>query len=102
MFQVTDAVHAKGSYIFAQIWSIGRAAKQGYMQKQGLDFVGASDMSMDDHSATRPLSREGKLVGYARFRVEEVLTELFQRSNTTSNYMFEPPRMPSNGPVSME
>lgn len=33
--RVTDAVHAKGSYIFCQLWALGRAANPKTLQKEG-------------------------------------------------------------------
>lgn len=58
--QVTDAVHAKGSYIFAQLWALGRAADPKTIQKYGYDYVGASDIPLGDYPAPRPLRTEGK------------------------------------------
>ena len=41
--QVTDAVHAKGSFIFLQLWALGRVASPGVLSEEGgFDVVGAS------------------------------------------------------------
>ena len=58
--QVTDAVHAKGSYIFAQLWALGRAADPKTIQKYGYGYVGASDIPLGDYPAPRPLRTEGE------------------------------------------
>lgn len=58
--QVTDAVHAKGSYIFAQLWSLGRAADPEIIKEYGYDYVSASDFPLEDRPAPRPLRTEGE------------------------------------------
>jgi NADPH2 dehydrogenase len=49
---VTDAVHAKGSYIYLQLWSLGRVADQGVAEKEGFTIKGASPIPLDENSAT--------------------------------------------------
>ncbi|KAE8159550.1 hypothetical protein BDV40DRAFT_234520 [Aspergillus tamarii] len=39
---VTDAVHAKGSYIFMQLWALGRVADPTDLKKDGYDLVSSS------------------------------------------------------------
>ncbi|KHO01880.1 Aldolase-type TIM barrel [Metarhizium album ARSEF 1941] len=39
--KVTDAVHENGSYIFAQLWSLGRVAEPDVAAKEGISVVGA-------------------------------------------------------------
>ncbi|KAK5655095.1 hypothetical protein OQA88_5994 [Cercophora sp. LCS_1] len=43
---VTDAVHAKGSYIFCQLWYLGRAAEPPTAQREGIRIVGASPIAI--------------------------------------------------------
>jgi NADPH2 dehydrogenase len=50
--QVTDAVHAKGSYIYAQLWCLGRAGGRKVLAKSGLDVVSSSDIPISDKHAT--------------------------------------------------
>jgi NADPH2 dehydrogenase len=40
--EVTDAVHAKGSYIYCQLWALGRAAKREVINSEGFDQVSSS------------------------------------------------------------
>ena len=57
--QVTDAVHAKGSYIFLQLWALGRAADIDVLEKQDppSPYVGASSVALTGKSkAPRPLT----------------------------------------------
>ncbi|KAJ3486697.1 hypothetical protein NLI96_g4055 [Meripilus lineatus] len=56
--KVTEAVHEKGSYIYAQLWAFGRSASPGYMAQRGLDYVGASDIPLSKQPKTRPLRCE--------------------------------------------
>lgn len=67
--KVTDAVHAKGSKMYAQLWHLGRAAHPDPVGSGGAlpdedfdykhDFVSASDVPMyEGGPAPRPLSEE--------------------------------------------
>jgi len=49
--KVTDAVHAKGSYIFCQLWALGRAAHPSVAKAEGFEIVSSSPKQMDDASA---------------------------------------------------
>ncbi|KAJ6513595.1 FMN-linked oxidoreductase [Mycena vitilis] len=59
--KITDAVHAKGSFIYLQLWALGRAARPGDLKAEdpSLPFVSASDIPLRERSATeirpRPL-----------------------------------------------
>ncbi|KAJ7437462.1 hypothetical protein B0H11DRAFT_2294323 [Mycena galericulata] len=52
--QVTDAVHAKGSFIYLQMWALGRAARPGDLSREdpSLPFVSASDIPLRERPAT--------------------------------------------------
>ncbi|KAK0627601.1 hypothetical protein B0T14DRAFT_552504 [Immersiella caudata] len=45
--KVTDAVHAKGSYIFLQLWNLGRAARSDVAEREGYTIKSASDVPID-------------------------------------------------------
>jgi len=45
--KVTDAVHAKGSFIYIQLWALGRAADPELLAKEGYDYVSSSPVQMD-------------------------------------------------------
>ncbi|KAF7342493.1 putative inactive dehydrogenase EasA [Mycena venus] len=49
---VTQAVHAKGSFIFMQLWALGRAANYAQMQSEdpSLPYVSASDVPLSSRS----------------------------------------------------
>ncbi|KAJ7759574.1 hypothetical protein B0H16DRAFT_1313257 [Mycena metata] len=56
---VTDAVHAKGSFIFMQLWALGRVAKAEQLQSEDDSFayVSASDIPLAGRSGPpRPLT----------------------------------------------
>jgi NADPH2 dehydrogenase len=48
---VTDAVHAKGSYIYCQLWCLGRAAQAKVMERNGLDVVSSSPVAISAENA---------------------------------------------------
>lgn len=59
--EITDAVHEKGSYIYLQLWALGRAANPGFLQQHGHALVSASDVPMksafgNDMHYPRPLT----------------------------------------------
>lgn len=58
--EVADAVHAKGSYLWLQLWALGRAASAEFKQANGTgDVVSSSDLPMSDNSpAPRPLTED--------------------------------------------
>ncbi|KAL6885760.1 FMN-linked oxidoreductase [Trichoderma evansii] len=45
---VTDKVHDKGSFIFCQIFAMGRAADEELSKKDGVDILGPSPIPMDE------------------------------------------------------
>ncbi|KAJ7760116.1 FMN-linked oxidoreductase, partial [Mycena maculata] len=56
--KVTDTVHAKGSYMYLQLWALGRAAEAATLAEEGLPYVSASDVPVEDGQAPRPLTVE--------------------------------------------
>ncbi|PIL25802.1 hypothetical protein GSI_11552 [Ganoderma sinense ZZ0214-1] len=59
--RVVDAVHAKGSYIYMQLWALGRAARLGYIRERDPDYayVAASDVPLAGRDEVpRPLTVE--------------------------------------------
>ncbi|KAJ7301820.1 hypothetical protein DFH08DRAFT_794918 [Mycena albidolilacea] len=60
--QITDSVHAKGSFIYLQLWALGRAARPAELHAEdpSLPYVSASDIPLGGRPATeikpRPLS----------------------------------------------
>ncbi|THV00003.1 NADH:flavin oxidoreductase/NADH oxidase [Dendrothele bispora CBS 962.96] len=57
--EVTEAVHAKGSFIYLQLWAIGRIAYVNSLAKEdpSYDIVSASDIPLSDRPATDPKPR---------------------------------------------
>ncbi|KAK1508155.1 NADPH dehydrogenase [Colletotrichum costaricense] len=43
---VFDAIHAKGSYVFQQLWSLGRAADPEFVRGRGFKYCSSSDVQM--------------------------------------------------------
>jgi len=57
--KVTAAVHSQGSYIFLQLWALGRGAVIDHLEAEdpNLPYVSASDVKLESHSkAPRPLT----------------------------------------------
>ncbi|KAF8443012.1 hypothetical protein L210DRAFT_3759378 [Boletus edulis BED1] len=70
--KVTDAVHAKGSYIYLQLWALGRAADIDFLEKQDppSPYVSASAVLLTGKSKPpRPLTEseiQDYIVTYAK------------------------------------
>jgi NADPH2 dehydrogenase len=48
--KITDSVHANGSYIFLQLWALGRAAEPAVLKQEGgFDLVAPSPISFNDN-----------------------------------------------------
>jgi NADPH2 dehydrogenase len=57
--EVTDAVHEKGSFIYAQLWALGRAASADFMKSKGLDVISSSATPIDDqHAVPRAMTED--------------------------------------------
>lgn len=66
MTALASTVHAKGSYIYLQLWALGRAAKPDDLKKDGdFDVVSASDIPFEGGATPRPLSG-AEIQGYVR------------------------------------
>lgn len=47
--KVFDAVHDKGSYMFMQIWDLGRAGDPNYLKSRGYKYSSSSDIPMEGY-----------------------------------------------------
>ena len=59
--KVTDSVHEKKSYIFAQMWALGRSVERSALEAEKLDYVAPSAIAAPDRPTPRALSIEGNL-----------------------------------------
>ncbi|KAJ6617435.1 putative NADPH2 dehydrogenase chain OYE2 [Mycena sp. CBHHK59/15] len=56
--KITDRVHAKGSFMYLQLWALGRAASLEELTEEGLPYVSASDVPLSGGVAPRALTVE--------------------------------------------
>jgi NADPH2 dehydrogenase len=63
-WQVTDAVHSKGSFIFAQLRAYGRSADPKFLKEQNpsYELVSSSDVPLSGAHVPRPLTSQGQCV----------------------------------------
>ncbi|KAH6893968.1 NADH:flavin oxidoreductase/NADH oxidase [Coprinopsis sp. MPI-PUGE-AT-0042] len=54
--EITDAVHAKGSFIYVQLWALGRAARPQHLQ--GHPHISVSPIRLSTAAANIPTPRE--------------------------------------------
>ncbi|KAF7591663.1 hypothetical protein BBP40_001239 [Aspergillus hancockii] len=62
--EVTDAVHAKGSYIYLQLWALGRTANPDYLKQHGHELVSSSATPMSTESHTPKELSESEIQQY--------------------------------------
>ncbi|KAJ6479252.1 hypothetical protein C8R47DRAFT_1285993 [Mycena vitilis] len=55
---IANRVHAKGSYMYLQLWAIGRVAEVDVLAEDGLPYVSASNVPLEGGVAPRPLTVE--------------------------------------------
>ncbi|KAL9087628.1 MAG: hypothetical protein Q9165_006552 [Trypethelium subeluteriae] len=55
--KITDAVHAKHSFIYCQLWALGRTANPEFLRKKGYDLTSASSIPADKN-VPRALTEE--------------------------------------------
>lgn len=54
-----DAVHANGSYIYLQLWALGRAAREEVLGADGYKVVSSSPVRLDEqHAVPEALSKD--------------------------------------------
>ena len=58
---MTDVVHKQGSFIYGQLWALGRTALLQELEKEGFEYVGASDIPITGKPRPRPITVAGKL-----------------------------------------
>jgi NADPH2 dehydrogenase len=65
-WQITDAVHANGSYIFLQLWALGRAAEPDVLTKQDppSPYVSASPIALTGNQVTPRALTEAEIEEY--------------------------------------
>ncbi|KAF2747384.1 FMN-linked oxidoreductase [Sporormia fimetaria CBS 119925] len=57
--KVTDAVHKKGSFIYLQLWALGRVADKKQAEKEGIEITSASAVALQPDGATpREMTKE--------------------------------------------
>jgi NADPH2 dehydrogenase len=63
--KVTEAVHANGSFIFVQLWAMGRAADPKVLAKEGKgDLVAPSAIAMGDGAPVPRALREEEIYAF--------------------------------------
>ncbi|KAI9750731.1 MAG: Chanoclavine-I aldehyde reductase fgaOx3 [Chaenotheca gracillima] len=62
--EVTDAVHSKGSYIYLQLWALGRTAKPENLEGKGFDLVSSSSVPMSSETPEPRALTEDEIHGY--------------------------------------
>lgn len=54
--EITDVVHAKGSYIFCQLWALGRDVYAEVAAAEGIKIVSSGNIGLDEERGPTPLT----------------------------------------------
>ncbi|KAJ0267369.1 hypothetical protein COL922a_014973, partial [Colletotrichum nupharicola] len=71
--EIIDAVHARGSFYFQQIWGMGRASYPEFMAKKGLKYRSSSDVGMKGVDATPEEMTEDEILEIIQSFVDTAL-----------------------------
>ncbi|KAF5022181.1 hypothetical protein F66182_5768 [Fusarium sp. NRRL 66182] len=67
--KIYSAIHAKGSFMFQQIWDMGRAGDPDYLKSRGYKYSSSSNLPMEGRQvAPEPLTEEEIWQKIAEFR----------------------------------
>ncbi|CAE7229881.1 unnamed protein product [Rhizoctonia solani] len=78
--KITDAVHAKGSYIFMQLWALGRAAEPEVLKRDGHPYVSSSASVLERKGYPNVPPREltkGEIKKYVGFYAQAARNAVF-------------------------
>ncbi|KAK7708118.1 hypothetical protein SLS64_006940 [Diaporthe eres] len=56
--EITDVVHAKGSYIFCQLWALGRDVYAEVAAAEGIKIVSSGTIGLDEERRPTPLTTD--------------------------------------------
>ncbi|CAE6510641.1 unnamed protein product, partial [Rhizoctonia solani] len=76
--KVTDAVHEKNSYIHLQLWALGRAADPRVLAREGLPFVSASPVPMEEGGPVPRALAEQEIKDYVRLYARAAKNAIFK------------------------
>lgn len=66
-------MHANGSFIYAQLWTLGRTADSKILKGEGVPFAAASDIPLKGREVPEPLNKSQiqdliQLIGKAAYK----------------------------------
>lgn len=67
---ITKAVHNRGSYIYMQLWALGRQANPEVAKQEGIDIVSASPAPLDESSVTPTALSTSDIKEYVQWYVQ--------------------------------
>lgn len=76
--KVTDAVHEKQSYIFLQLWALGRAADPKVLEREGLPYVSASSVPIEEGGPIPKALSEEEIKDYIPLYVQAAKNAVFK------------------------
>ncbi|RAL15198.1 chanoclavine-I aldehyde reductase easA [Aspergillus homomorphus CBS 101889] len=68
--EIVDAVHAKGSYIWLQLWATGRSAETEVLEAAGHELTSSSAVPVEPDQPTPRALTEAEIEGYVEEYVE--------------------------------
>ncbi|CAE6433809.1 unnamed protein product [Rhizoctonia solani] len=76
--RVTDAVHERHSYIYLQLWALGRAAEPKVLAREGLPFVSASPTPIEEGGPVPRALTEDEIKNYVQLYAQAANNAVFK------------------------
>ncbi|KDN35309.1 hypothetical protein RSAG8_11695, partial [Rhizoctonia solani AG-8 WAC10335] len=76
--KVTDAVHERRSYIYLQLWALGRAADPRVLAREGLPFVSASSTPIEEGGPVPRALTEEEIKDYVELYAQAAKNAIFK------------------------
>ncbi|KAJ1305437.1 hypothetical protein OPQ81_000447 [Rhizoctonia solani] len=76
--KVTDAVHERNSYIYLQLWALGRAANPEVLAREGLSFVSASPVPIEEGGPVPRALTEEEIKDYVKLYAQAAKNAVFK------------------------
>ncbi|EPX73383.1 NADPH dehydrogenase [Schizosaccharomyces octosporus yFS286] len=78
--KITDAVHAKGSYMACQLWFLGRVGSPGLLKKHGLDLVSASPLYDSEDSKKAAEAADNPIRALTEEEIHSIIYEDYKNA----------------------
>lgn len=74
--RIFERIHKNNSFVYVQLWNLGRQASPAYLKSQNLKYVGATDdLYMDESSKKEALDSGNELKGLTKEEIKAMIQD---------------------------